>query len=58
MGGFYGSGSLVGHKNTQSVVDKKNKILSDKPEKNYSSRYDKDNQYDHTYLGLAFMTYS
>ncbi len=43
---------------TVNSVLLKKKILSDKPEKHYSSRYDKDNQDDHTYLGLAFMTYS
>jgi hypothetical protein len=39
-------------------VFKKIKILSDNPEKHYSSKYNKDNQDNHTYLGLAFMTYS
>ena len=37
---------------------KKNEILSDKPEKYYSTKYYKDNQDNHTYFGLAFMTNS
>jgi hypothetical protein len=37
-------------------VFKKNEILSNQPEKHYSSKYNKDNQDNHTYFGLAFMT--
>jgi len=35
---------------------KKKEIFSNQPEKHYSSKYNKDNQDNHTYFGLAFMT--
>ena len=34
---------------------KKKEIFSNQPEKYYSSKYNKDNQDNHTYFGLAFM---